>query len=266
MLIALIRTQIFDFEVEKNLNNLTDICNNLSNTIDWVIFPEMFISGFVMDTSLCEISKTRGLDFMHKLAINKSCSVEGSLLIAENNTIPRKNTIYRNRHYLISQNKEWYYDKQKLFSLSNEAKVLTAGEESTIAKVNEWNVNLKTCYDLRFADICKNGIQYSKDNKQCPLFNYDIMTFVASWPWGRSEQWETLLKARAIENQCYIIGVNRYGKDSMNLDYGGECYVIDMKGNILTPLSQSTQNILYYNIEKKDLDEGRHKFPVYLDW
>ena len=266
MTIAIIQTQIFDFEIEKNLENLTSICDTITESVDWIVFPEMFLTGFVTDTSLCEKSKKKGLDFMFSLAYKHRCAVEGSLLVEDKG-------LYYNRHYFITEDKQYYYDKQKLFSLSDEAKVLTRGEGSTIVEYEGWKINLKTCYDLRFADICKNTatpnkIQTIEDeaNLQQYDFLYDILTFVASWPKSRSEQWKTLLKARAIENQCYVVAVNRQGADSANTLYSGDSCVIDMKGNQIDKLPNSTDNVFYYSINKETLDHGRNKFPVYKDW
>lgn len=266
MIIAIIQTQIFDFEIEKNLENLTSICNTITESVDWIIFPEMFLTGFVIDTSLCEKSKKKGLDFMISLARKHRCAVEGSLLVEDKG-------LYYNRHYFITENKQYYYDKQKLFSLSDEAKVLTSGKKSTIAEYGGWKINLKTCYDLRFADICKNTatstkVQTIEDGSELQQYDflYDILTFVASWPKSRSEQWKTLLSARAIENQCYVVAVNRQGTDSANTLYSGDSCVIDMKGRWLDKLTYSTDNVFYYSINKETLDYGRNKFPVYKDW
>jgi len=266
MKIALIQTQIFDFEIEKNINNLTNICNTIVKSVDWIIFPEMFLTGFVTDTSLCEDSKRRGLDFMLSLAKKHKCAVEGSLLVEDNG-------LYYNRHYFITENQKHYYDKQKLFSLSDEAKILTKGSNGKIVEYKGWKINLKTCYDLRFADICKNRAKERKTQtengeklSQRVDFLYDIMTFVASWPKSRSEQWKTLLKARAIENQSYVIAVNRCGEDYANNRYSGDSCLVDMRGEEKDMLSYSTDNVFYYSIDKEELEHGRSKFPIYKDW
>ncbi len=252
MLIALVQTAIKDFDIESNLRYFTKICKDISSEVEWIILPEMFITGFVADTSLSIQSKAKGLEFMRNLSKQKECGVEGSLMVEEDGK-------YYNRHYLITDTAEFMYDKQKLFSLSKEAEALCAGNKECIARLGDYNVSLRTCYDLRFADICKNG--YSNGR-----FKYDIMTFVASWPKSRSEQWKILLKARAIENMCYVIGVNRVGKDANGLEYVGESCVINSKGEELKPLENSTQEILYYDISKEYLDSMRKKFPVYMDW
>ena len=266
MLVALIQTEILDFEIEKNLKNLTEICKNILEDVDLIIFPEMFLTGFVTDISFAQESMEKGLAFIHQLQKEKSCAVEGSLLCEVEDKNKANKKIYYNRHYFITQDNEYHYDKQKLFSLSDESKILTAGTKSTIAELKDWKINLKTCYDLRFCDICKNEIDMSDSYSQTPKFKYDIITFVASWPKSRSNQWKILLQARAIENQCYSIGVNRYGTDSLNNEYSGDSCVVDMKGNFLEPLPYSTKNILYFDINKENLHSSRKKFPIYADW
>ena len=273
MLVALIQPQIWDLNTEKNLKNLINITKDLPNCIDWVIFPEMFLTGFDFSVfkqkdyiSFIKESQSTGLDFLRKLAKEKSCATEGSILL----NMDKK---FFNRHYFITQENEWYYDKQKLFSLSDEAKYLNKGVQSTIAEFKDWKINLKTCYDVRFPEICRNQF-YTLNSKPSTLnFNYDIMTFVASWPKSRSKQWTTLLQARAIENMCYVIGVNRQGVDSSNNLYGGDSCVINCKGEFLQELNQTditecreNEFIHYYSIDKEDLDKQRQKFPVYLDW
>ena len=252
MLVALIQTQIYDYDTQKNLKNLTDITNNLSKDTDWVIFPEMFLTGFVTDTSLCEKSQTDGLSFLRELAKKFSCAAEGSLFIQENGK-------YLNRHYFITPAAEDYYDKNKLFSLSDEAKILTNGTKPSIVNYNGWKINLKTCYDVRFCDICKNNFMGGE-------FMYDVMTFVASWPSNRSSQWKILLQARARENMSYVIGVNRCGTDSSGLLYSGDSCIVNTKGEFLEKLPESTADIHYYNIDKDYLDKQRKKFPVHKDW
>lgn len=252
MRIALIQPDIKDFDILYNLNKLTNIVNCIKQDIDWIIFPEMFITGFITDRKLSEQSKTVGLDFMQEIAKEKHCLVEGSLLIEENNK-------QFNRHYLITPKDEiFYYDKKHLFSLSDERK-LEAGKSHTIVNWNDWKINLLTCYDLRFPLWCRN--EYKNNT-----FLYDIMVFVASWPESRSEQWLTLLKARAIENACYVIGVNRIGSDHKDIHYNGESHLINTKGEIITPKNKINDVLKYYNVEKSEIDSSRKKFPVYLDW
>ena len=273
MIISLIQPQIWDLNIEKNLNNLTNIVKDLSNSVDWVIFPEMFLTGFDFSVfkqgdyaSFAKESQIKSLDFLRNLAKEKFCAAEGSMVCSMEDVACSIDKKFLNRHYFITKENEWYYDKQKLFSLSEEAKYLNRGDKSTVAEFKDWKINLKTCYYVRFPEICRN--KYSTLN-----FDYDIMTFVASWPQSRSKQWKTLLQARAIENMCYVIGVNRQGVDSSNNLYSGDSCIINCKGEFLQELNQKdikgckeNEFIHYYNIDKEDLNRQRQKFPVYLDW
>ncbi|MBP3253884.1 MAG: nitrilase family protein [Bacteroidales bacterium] len=252
MNIALVQSEIYDFDIKRNLENLSHISDSVNSDTDLIIFPEMFLTGFITDTESALQSKQEGLQFMQTLARQKQCAVEGSLLAEDNGK-------YYNRHYFVTPSDVYYYDKQKLFSLSDEPKTISCGSKDTTVSYKEWKINLKTCYDLRFCDICKNSYLNGE-------FKYDISVFVASWPQSRSVQWKTLLQARAIENMCVCIGVNRTGKDSKGIEYGQNCFVFNCKGGEIKALPHSTENILYFTLDKEELNLMRSKFPVYKDW
>lgn len=255
MNIALISLDIKDFDIKTNIFSVEEAFSCLEKDTDMVVLPEMFLTGFVMDTTLAQQSKNEGLKLLKHAAKQYCCAMEGTLLIQQNNK-------YYNRHYFITSEKVQYYDKKHLFSMSDESKKLNSGTKHTIVEYKGWKIMLLTCYDLRFADWSKNKIT---DNK----FLYDILVYCASWPKSRIRQWQTLLQARAIENQSFVIGVNRQGKDYKNNIYPLSSYLINPKGEILKHQNNKTlnnSNIQYYDINKESLNRLRQNFPVSLDW
>ena len=252
MKIALIQTEIKDFCIEENYQCFESLLNKVDKDTDLVVLSEMFLTGFITDISLAKHSKEKGLSLMRNFANKNNIVIDGSLLVEDNGK-------YLNRHYFISTNKEAYYDKVHLFSLSDEAKVLSNGEKkNVIISYKDFNIKLLTCYDLRFP--------LSSMNAYNGKFLYDLLIYVASWPQSRREQWLTLLKARAIENQSYVIGVNRVGKHANHTLYSGDSCIMNTKGEIIPYIKNVEDKIFYYELNKKELDTRRQKFPTYLDW
>lgn len=252
MKIALIQTEIKDFRIEENYQSFESLLSKVDKDTDLVVLSEMFLTGFITDISLAKESKEKGLSLMRNFANKNNIVIDGSLLVEDNGK-------YLNRHYFISTNKEAYYDKVHLFSLSDEAKVLSNGEKkNVIISYKDFNIKLLTCYDLRFP--------LSSMNAYNGKFLYDLLIYVASWPQSRKEQWLTLLKARAIENQSYVIGVNRVGEDANKIKYSGDSCIINTKGEMIPPIKNVEDKIFYYELNKKELDTRRQKFPTYLDW
>lgn len=251
MKIAILQTQIEDYNIEQNLKHFQRQLNKVEDGTQWVILPEMFLTGFISDTSYAKQSKDEGLKLMRDFAQSRGIAIEGSLIIEENGK-------YLNRHYFITKDKEYYYDKVHLFSLSKEAEVLSKGmERDVIAEYEGINIKMLTCYDLRFPYSSMNRI---KDD--VPI--YDFLVYVASWPKSRRTQWQTLLTARAIENQCFVIGVNREGIDGDNAEYSGDSCIINSRGIALEyTLKDSIQ---YYEVDTNSLTISRQKFPVWKDW
>ena len=253
MKVAIIQTHIEDYNIENNIDRVQYLLENIEKDTKWVVLSEMFLTGFVCDVSLAKDSKEKGLSLMREFAHSTGIAIEGSLLVEENGK-------YFNRHYFISKDNEAFYDKTHLFSFSDEAKTLSAGrEKDVITLLEDFKIKMLTCYDLRFPLTSMNTYNDGE-------FLYDVLVYVASWPSSRKEQWLNLLKARAIENQSYVIATNRIGKDGNGYLYSGDSCVINTKGEILSPIKSFENSIHYYNICKENLNKAREKFPVYKDW
>jgi predicted amidohydrolase len=149
------------------------------------------------------------------------------------------------------------YDKRKSFGLGGEDQYFTAGENQTIVAFKDWKINLQICYDLRFPELCRNQ---HKDGQAV----YDVLLYVANWPSKRILHWDSLLQARAIENQCYVLACNRVGKDANQLNYNGHSQAIDMLGNeVLAP--QEQEGLFVVHISAESLQEGRRNLPFLKD-
>jgi predicted amidohydrolase len=185
--------------------------------------------------------------WMKRSAELLDCAIAGSLIIKE----ARK---YFNRLIYIDQfgNLTWYY-KRHLFRIANEEKKYTAGVSRLIVPLNGWRIYFQICYDLRFP-------VWSRNNEE-----YDLFVNLANWPANRNDVWETLLKARAIENLCYVAGVNRTGTDGNNIEHKGNSIIVDPRGSILTSIPESQECVVTSSLSMENLKIYRKNFPVWKD-
>lgn len=216
--VTLVQTEQFWENKEKNLNHFTELLANIEST-DLIILPEMFHTGFSMNAeSLAEpMDNSLGINWLKEMAIQKNAAFYTSLIVQE------EDKFYNRGVFIEPSGKITTYDKRKTFGLAGEDKVFNAGNEKVIINYKDWNIQLQICYDLRFPEISRNKIVRDQ-----PL--YDLLIYVANWPEKRSEHWKSLLQARAIENQSYVIGLNRVGKDANALTYSGDSMIINALG------------------------------------
>lgn len=253
--VTLIQTNIIWEDVQANRNQYeNEFLAQLKPSIsDLILFPELFTTGFSMQAKkLAETMDGESIKWMQKWAHKLNCQIGGSLIIEEGGQ-------FFNRFLIVSKNGvETYYDKRHLFRMGEENQHFTAGENRVVYELKGWKILLQVCYDLRFPVFSRNN---TIDNKT----EYDAIIYVANWPEVRSEIWSTLLKARAIENQIFCIGLNRVGKDGHQVSHSGNSVVLNPWGeNIanLTPLVNFVENI---TLEKKVLNSINNKFPAFLD-
>lgn len=216
---------------------------------DIIVLPEMFTTGFSMNTkALAEPMNGESVEWMKKQAKKTKAALCGSLIISENKK-------YFNRFVWAMPNGDVYtYDKRHLFSPANENKFYTAGKEKIIINYKGWNICPLICYDLRFPVWSRNTAN-----------EYDVLIYVANWPSPRNYAWQQLLIARAIENQAYVIGVNRIGKDAKEINHNGSSTVIDYLGKqLLKGVDDKTWH-KQINLNKDSLDEFRNKLPFFSD-
>ncbi len=248
LIITVIQSDLHWENHEKNIVDFTHKINAIREETDLIILPEMFTTGFTMRSA--EHAETMDgftVQWMLDLAAKKKCAIAGSIIINEKDK-------YFNRFLFVQQNGEIAaYDKRHLFRMGNEEKYFEKGKERIIIHYKGWKICPMICYDLRFPVWSRN-----KDN-------YDLLIYVANWPESRKDVWITLLKARAIENQVYVVGVNRVGNDGMKLSYSGDSVVLSSRGIAISNITSKTIMSETVTIYKNELADFRKKFPVGLD-
>ena len=249
-----------------NLDYLGKKINGLQEKTEIVVLPEMFSTGFCVHPQLfAETMEGETLQWMKEISADNKIILTGSLIIKENEQ-------YYNRLIWMLPNGEFgYYDKRHLFGFAEEDKHYTAGNKRLIASVKGWKINLQICYDLRFPVWARNRITPIDPSMAEELQTYtdtrpefDVLLYVANWPERRSHAWKTLLCARAIENQCYVVGVNRVGMDGNNVSHSGNSLVIDPLGEVLYHMADE-EDIFTITLQKEWLNDIRRKYPFWKD-
>lgn len=213
-----------------------------TQSVDIIVLPEMFTTGFTMNTQLAEKMNGTTVIWMQRLAKKVDAAIVGSVMITENER-------YYNRLLFVHPTgKIDFYDKRHLFTLAGENKVFTAGTEKRLVTYKGWKICLLICYDLRFPVWTRN------------TENYDVLLYVANWPTARIKAWDTLLQARAIENMCYTIGVNRVGIDANNLTYSGNSVFLDALGTEISKLTDGKEIQVSITLYKNYQERLRKKF------
>ena len=247
MKIALIQIPLVWEDPKSNRANIEQKINTLEAGIDLIVLPEMFTTGFTMQPErVAETMQGETIVWMQSLAKAKNFAITGSLVINE------KGNYYNRLLFVFPSGDIQFYDKRHLFTLAGEDQSFTSGKHKLIFEYQGWNICPLICYDLRFPVFSRN------------TENYDLLIYVANWPKTRINAWDTLLKARAIENMSYTIGVNRLGVDDNNLEYVGHSQIVDYLGNpVIEP--QTTEGVFIAEIDKNSLIETRKKLDFLKD-
>ena len=245
---ALVQTDIIWHDIQANIKHAEELIASVNSGISLIALPEMFSTGFTMHPEIfAEDMDSQTVEAMKKMSCSTVSDVAGSIIIRENNR-------YFNRLIWASpDNKIRYYDKRHLFRPANENDVYTAGTSNIIIERDGWRIMPFICYDLRFPVCTRNT-----------MLQYDILLFLANWPCLRQNHWEILLRARAIENQCYVVGVNRSGKDGNGIEYKGGSVVFDFKGDVIVRAGEHEQ-IVECSLEYSPLLEYRSSLPFWMD-
>ena len=269
MKIATIQSALFWEDTETNLHHFNHFFASLDAPVDIIVLPEMFTTGFSMDAQKIATSENDlGVKWMIEKAIEKDACIVGSIAIKEHNKF------YNRLFWVMPDGSIHTYNKRHLFAYANEDKHYTAGTKRLIASVNGWKINLQVCYDLRFPVWARqqtrtistslDSANTSFDSAQDSAPEFDVLIYVANWPERRVHAWKTLLTARAIENQCYVIGVNRTGDDGNQVYHSGSSMVIDAMGEVLYE-KEHEEDIHTITLSKEKLEEIRHKLPFLKD-
>jgi len=245
--IALIQSNLFWENVNSNLFNFGKLISNI-NGADIILLPEMFNTSFSPKSShLAESMDGKTINWMKDISKAKGCDIVGTLMVKEDETV-------FNRLVWVSKNETIYtYDKHHLFSLIKEEKYISKGKKRLIVELEGYKICPLICYDLRFPVFSRNDIEY------------DVLIYLANWPVKRIGSWDTLLKARSIENQCYTIGVNRIGEDGNKVSFNGHSKVFDAFGNELFSAIENKEEVLQFEISLDDLKLKRRQMNFLQD-
>lgn len=247
--IAAIQADLVWEAPEKNRDYFEEQFQGLaSQEADLVVLPEMFTTGFSMQTEkLAEPNNGITVKWMQANAKKYNFLLTGSLIIRENSNY------YNRQIFAFPDGSLRHYDKRHLFRMGGEHKHYTSGKERVVINYKGWRIFPQICYDLRFPIWSRNRN------------DYDLLIYVANFPAPRRKVWQTLLAARAIENQCYVVGCNRIGTDDEGLHYTGDSQVISHKGEVIATAPENTPYVLIITLSLEELQYFREKFPVHLD-
>ncbi len=247
MKIAVIQIPLVWEDPKSNRSYIERKINLIEEGTDLIVLPEMFTTGFTMQPErVAETIQGETIGWMQSLAKAKNCAITGSLVITE------KGKYYNRLLFVFPSGEFQHYDKYHLFTLAGEDKRYSRGTQKLVVEYRGWKICPLICYDLRFPVFARN------------VELYDLLLYVASWPTIRIQAWDTLLKARAVENMSYVIGCNRVGQDEKEYDYSGHSQVIDCLGNyLITP--QESEGVFYTQLDKETLVKTRTKFGFLND-
>jgi omega-amidase len=247
MKIALIQSPLFWENPEKNRNAFEKKINAIADDVNLIVLPEMFTTGFMMEPNrVAETMQGETVTWLTLLAKAKNSAITGSLVITENGNF------YNRLVFVFPSGEVRFYDKKHLFTLAGEDKVYTAGDKKISIEYLGWKICPLVCYDLRFPVFARN------------TEDYDVLIYVANWPKIRINAWNALLKARAIENMSYTVGVNRIGEDDNGHQYNGQTQVVNFLGDyILEPIED--KGVFIVQLNKAELLLARNKFNFLND-
>ncbi len=248
--ITLIQTELHWENKEANLAMFTQKINSIQEPTQIIALPEMFTTGFTMNTALAETMDGKTVQWMQQIAKAKNSVICGSIIVQEN-------TNYYNRFISMQPDGAFsFYNKRHLFGYAGEDAHYTSGNKKLITVMQNAKVSCNVCYDLRFPV----WVRQSKNEEE----QYDILMYVANWPIKRSIAWKTLLQARAIENQCFVIGVNRTGTDGNGYFYNGDSMVINPLGEILYH-KEKDEDVFTITLPMQLVQEIRTQIPFLKD-
>ncbi len=246
--LTLVQDELIWQDAAANRRHFEQLLAPLAGSTDLVVLPEMFTTGFTMAPErVAEAEQGASLAWMREQARRLDAAVCGSIAV-------RSARGFCNRLYWVDpQGGVSYYDKRHLFRMGGEHEHYQSGSERPSLEYRGWRIRPIVCYDLRFPVWCRNDD------------NYDLLLCVANWPAARRQPWRLLLQARAVENLCYVAGVNRVGRDGMGLDYSGDSLLVDFKGQLLVDGADAAPMLATAELERSALQAFRQRFPAWQD-
>ncbi len=255
--LTLIQSQLHWENKQANLDMFRKKILDIEGKTELVVLPEMFSTGFSMNPGkLAETMNGETVQWMKNLSAEKKVIITGSVIISENDQF------YNRMIWMLPNGEYGYYDKRHLFAYAGEDKHYSAGHKRFIASVKGWRVHLQVCYDLRFP-VWSRQVPGNEDD-EIRTAEYDLLIYVANWPDRRRHAWTTLLQARAIENQCFVAGVNRVGTDANGHYYSGDSLVANPLGELYYHKKED-EDVFTITINKEEVDSIREKLPFWKD-
>mgnify|MGYP002619919486 CR=1 FL=1 len=253
LIITIVQTDLTWRDAEKNLQRFDRLIDTISDQTDLIILPEMFTTGFAMEPELlAEEPKSKTFKWMLSKASERKCAVTGSYIVKEDGK-------YFNRLYFVLPSGESHtYDKRHLFRMAGEDRNFSPGSEKLVFTFKNWKICPLICYDLRFPVWSRNRFENG-------VYEYDLLIYVANWPEIRNHAWNTLLKARAIENQAYVAGVNRIGPDGKGIPHSGDSAVIDPWGTVITHTQAQRESVETVRLDASKLNSHRNSLAFGMD-
>jgi predicted amidohydrolase len=268
LLVTLVQANLHWENREANIAMFDKMIRSAADKMELVVLPEMFSTGFSMTPQkLAEKMDGPTISWMKKIAAEKKIIVTGSVIIEEDGNY------YNRLIWMLPTGESGHYDKRHLFAYAGEDEPYSPGRKRLIASVKGWRINLQVCYDLRFPVWSRQSVpvhpisngEFEKDEAdEGQLPEYDVLMNVANWPEKRNHAWKTLLQARAIENQCYVVGVNRVGTDGNGNIYSGDSMIVDPMGEIVETVVHE-EKLFTYSLEFEKLNNVRNKLPFLKD-
>ncbi|GAB4358957.1 MAG: amidohydrolase [Gammaproteobacteria bacterium] len=245
--VTLVQSALHWHDIGANLDRFSTLLGDLRGKSDLVILPEMFTTGFTMEAAQnAETMEGSGVRWLAEQAALLGATITGSLVIEENGAF------YNRLVWMRPDGSFETYDKRHLFRMAEEHHHYTPGDRRLVVELKGWRICPLVCYDLRFPVWSRNRE------------DYDLLLYVANWPRRRRRHWNALLTARAIENLCYVAGVNRIGKDGNDIEYAGDSTVVSPQGESLAKLT-GTECVLTLSLSREALTDYRKRFPAHLD-
>ena len=251
--VTIVQTKLFWHDRNRNLEALTIKLNEHPGQTDLIVLPEMFSTGFSMQAEeFAETMNGQAMQWMREMAASKHAVVTGSLMMQDAGK-------YTNRLiWMFPDGNFQQYDKRHLFRMANENQHYSSGSERLIVYYKGWKICPLICYDLRFPVFSRNRCVSGN-------YDYDCLIYVANWPEKRALAWRTLIHARAIENQAYVVAVNRIGTDGNEVIYSGDSAVIDYKGEMMSKTGRFGDRCETVALSRDDLTAYREIFPAAMD-
>ncbi|MGB0390101.1 MAG: amidohydrolase [Salibacteraceae bacterium] len=246
--ICMVQTQLHWEDKSANIQMLTKKLQDVNSNTDLVILPEMFTTGFSMKPELySESMEGSTVNWMRNMADQLNCVITGTLIIEESGNF------FNRLVWMRPDGSYSFYDKRHLFSLAGEENHYSAGKNRLVVDIKGFKIMPLICYDLRFPVWCRNDL------------DYDLAIFVANWPEKRSFFWSQLLVARAIENQSFVVGLNRVGFDGNQISHSGNSICLGPLGNSIKEIDSGKEELAFVQITKAELKSVRDQFKFLND-